>query len=119
MRGGFGIDTLIGDDNDQYVDTFWLEFDKGGDEIIGFTDGQDIVRISGKEFGIGALLNTDELYNQTDSTATRTKAQFIYRTGANQLYFDADGNGSDSAVMIADFGSNGPKSLTLADFEVV
>ena len=119
MRGGYGIDTLLGDGNDQYVDTFWLELNKGSDEIIGFTDGQDIVRISGKEFGIGTLLNSDELFNQTDSIATGTKAQFIYRMGANQLYFDGDGSGSDAAVMIADFGSNGPKSLTLSDFEVV
>jgi Ca2+-binding RTX toxin-like protein len=119
MRGGSGIDALYGDTKDQFVDTFWLELGKGGDEIVGFTNGQDIIRISGKEFGIGTLLNSDELYNQTNSTATGMKAQFIYRMGANQLYFDADGTGSQTAVMIADFGSNGPTTLSVADFEIV
>lgn len=64
-------------------------------------------------------MNSDELYNRPDSTATGTKAQFIYRMGANQLYFDADGTGSDTAVMIADFGSNGPNTLSVPDFEIV
>jgi Ca2+-binding RTX toxin-like protein len=119
MRGGVGIDSLLGDSKDMYVDTFWLELNKGGDEIGGFTDGQDLIRISGKEFGIGTLLNSDELYTQSNSDATGTNAQFIYRTGANQLYFDADGTGDGAAVMIADFGSNGPMKLTVEDFEIV
>jgi len=119
MRGGAGIDALLGDSKDMYVDTFWLELNKGGDEIGGFTDGQDIIRISGKEFGIGTLLNSDELYTQGNSDATGTNAQFIYRTGANQLYFDADGTGDAEAIMIADFGSNGPTKLTVEDFEIV
>jgi hypothetical protein len=78
-----------------------------------------VIRISGKQFGIGTLLNSDELYNQGNLDASGTKAQFIYRTGANQLYFDADGSGNDAAVMIADFGGNGPDTLNVADFEIV
>jgi Ca2+-binding RTX toxin-like protein len=119
MRGGSGIDELRGDSQDKYVDMFWLELNKGSDEIAEFTDGQDLIRISGKEFGVGKLLNTDELYNRTSFTATGTDAQFIYRTDSNQLYFDADGTGDGVAVKIADFGSNGPNSLSVADFQIV
>lgn len=119
MRGGSGIDELRGDSQDKYVDTFWLELNKGSDEIAEFTDNQDMIRISGKVFGIGTLLNSDELYNRPDMTATGTKAQFIYHTGSHQLHFDADGTGSEAAIKVADFGSNGPSSLNVGDFEIV
>lgn len=119
MRGGEGIDELRGDSKDLYVDRFWLELNRGSDEIAEFNQGQDLIRISGKQFGVGTLLNSDELYNRTDFAATGTKAQFIYRTDSNILYFDADGAGGETAVKIADFGSNGPNVLTVSDFEIM
>jgi Ca2+-binding RTX toxin-like protein len=118
LRGGQGDDQLLGDTDGETVEYFWLELGKGVDKIGDMTNSQDKIRISGEEFGIGALLNSDELfYRNADANATGAKAQFIYRNDLDQLYFDADGTGAKSAVLLAEFNSN--VSLSVDDFQIV
>lgn len=121
MRGDKGNDSLFCDAGGATVDTVWLQLNKGQDTVHNFTDGQDKIRISGKEFGIGALLNSDEIFQRgIDSNATGTKAQFIFRRDIEQLYFDPDGTGDRPAVLLVDFdGSSSVSFLDLHDFEIV
>ena len=116
MRGGGGNNLLFGIAD--LVETFWLELHGGTDTLVYFVGGEDKIRISGKEFGIGALLNSDELFNRSaDANPTGTKAQFIFRDDTDQLYFDSDGTGSDAAVLLAYFSST-LLGLALQDFEI-
>jgi Ca2+-binding RTX toxin-like protein len=118
MRGGGGNDNLLADGAD-LVDTFWLELNQGSDTINGYDATQDKLRISGREFGIGSMLNSDELTTRAaDSSATGTKAQFIIREDLDQLFFDADGIGSEVAILIADFNSD-IDYLNVGHFEIV
>ena len=61
IRGGEGKDVMRGDSADELVDRFWLDFNGGTDTLEDFDIAQDKIRISGDAFGIGAMLNTDEL----------------------------------------------------------
>lgn len=119
-RGGAGNDTLTADGG-VFVETFWLERDGGTDSIGNFRGTQDKLRISGEEFGIGAMLNSDELFSSFSSASpTGTKAQFIFRSDEDQLFFDPDGTGSEAAVLLVDFrDSSQISSLTVEDFQIV
>jgi Ca2+-binding RTX toxin-like protein len=120
-RGGDGNDSLVGDLKRDWVDTFWFDRDGGTDNVGYFTDGQDRLRISGKEFGVGGLLNSNELFNRAaDADPTGTKAQFIFRMDEDQLFFDPDGTGSEAATLLADFTDTSVISaLGVDDFEIV
>lgn len=119
MSGGDGRDMLWGDSD--HVDTFWFELDGETDKIERFTDGQDKIRISGSEFGIGSLMNWNELVNKpSDSIPVGTHAQFIFRYDTDQLFFDPDGTGAAATVLVADFVASSPIDyLSANDFEVV
>ena len=119
MRGGDGDDKLYGDVD--YVDTFWLALDGDTDQVDYFTDDQDKIRISGKEFGIGALMSGNEIVNKNaDSSPVGTHAQFIFRTDSDQLFFDPDGTGDEATILVADFDSNSPIAYLYAyEFEIV
>lgn len=121
MRGGEGNDILTGDSSKSWVDIYWLDRDQGADTIDNFADNQDKIRISGKAFDIGAVLGSDELFfRSADTNATGTKAQFIFRGDEDQLFFDADGTGSEAAILVADFTFTSPiDNLTVEDFEIV
>jgi hypothetical protein len=120
MRGDGGDDTLFGDTAEATVETFWIQLNKGTDLINYFTDNQDILRVRGKEFGIGAVLGSDELFNRpSDSIATGSKAQFIFRQDNDRLYFDPDGVGSEAAIFIALLNFTDASALGLNDFEIV
>ncbi|UVC11121.1 hypothetical protein IHQ71_11390 [Rhizobium sp. TH2] len=117
IRGDAGNDSLFGDASAAaVVDTFWLQLSKGEDFISNFETGVDIIRIKGREFGIGSLLNLDEFsIRPSDTNPAGEKAQFIFRQDTNVLYFDSDGTGSDAPVIIATFSTD----IAFRDFEVV
>lgn len=120
MRGGEGNDYLGGDTDRELADTFWLELGSGTDTIGYFDSRQDKLRISGDEFGVGALLNSDELIYSNTVTPVGTKAQFIYHDADDRLYFDPDGTGSEAAVLVADFdGATLVNSPNEGNFEIV
>lgn len=118
MRGGNGNDTLLGEG--EMVDTFWLELASGSDTFKYFDGRQDKLRISGREFGVGALLNDDELISSDTVTPIGTKAQFIFQDSQDRLYFDPDGTGSETAVLLVQFESSSLiNTPTEGNFEIV
>lgn len=119
MRGGNGNDHLRGDSAQQLADTFWVELGKGTDTIGDFDMGQDKLRISGKEFGIGALLNSDEFIYSDSVTPVGTAPQFIFEDDQDKLYFDVDGTGGQAAVLLVEFVDGQVNTLTEGTFEIV
>lgn len=120
MRGDGGNDGILCDQNDDTVETVWLQFNKGADNIYNFTENMDVIRVRARDFGFGALINSNELFNRTDTIATGSRPQFIFRTDLDDLYFDRDGTGPDLAVVIANFDTSSPiGTLQISDFEVV
>ncbi|WP_258157449.1 calcium-binding protein [Rhizobium sp. TH2] len=120
IRGDAGTDWLYADVNLAKADTIWLQLNKGSDNVINFDSAEDLLRIRGDEFGIGRLLNGNELFNRAaDSNATGASAQFIFRQDNDQLYFDGDGTGADAAILIASFSGMSAGQLVQSDFEIV
>ena len=133
LLGGDGDDTLDGGDGDDYlsggggvdVQTGGLGLDifdfqlasDGPDEITDFATGIDQLRISASGFGGGLVEGgTVSLVSGTDPTASDASGQFLYDTDDGSLLWDADGTGSEAAVLVATL-SNIP-SLAATDFFV-
>ena len=87
---------------------------------IYFDYTQDRLRINASEFGVGALLNTNELVNHLSGhDPVGAFAQFIYDQDETDLWFDANGSGAGGAVLIADFAIAAPVSLNVSYFDLV
>ncbi|UVC08650.1 hypothetical protein IHQ71_26570 [Rhizobium sp. TH2] len=120
IRGDAGNDLLFGDFNTNVVDRIWLQLNKGADIIYNFRHAnEDKLLLKGSEFGIGKLLNSNEFFvRDSDSNATGTEEQVIYRQDTRQLFFDEDGTGSEAAVLLATFGTT-LSDPVLSDFLVL
>jgi len=120
MRGDGGTDFLFGNAVGSYRDIFILQRNKGADIVNHFDYTQDRLRINASEFGVGALLNANELVNDPDGghDAVGAFAQFIYDLDTN-LWYDANGTGAGGAVLIADFATGAPASLHVSYFDLV
>jgi VCBS repeat-containing protein len=134
LSGGDGIDSLDGGDANDVLtggsdsdvltggagaDTFSFEFPAGGpDEVTDFAGGVDLIQILSGGFG-GGLVAGDpvSLVSGSDPSATAASGQFLFDTDDGRLLWDADGTGSDAAVLVATF-SNLP-TLTASDFVVI
>jgi pimeloyl-ACP methyl ester carboxylesterase len=100
--GGEGGDVLTGGDgSDSFV------FDnpnEGPDTIMDFASGDEIV-ISASGFGAGlasgGFVPSDQfLYQAGSSDPTSSNQRFIYNVVEGNLYFDADGSGSQSPTTL-------------------
>ena len=119
LLGGAGHDILSG--NALRTVYFGLQYDQGADTINGFTrSAGDKLAVNGAEFGIGALLDPEELVNSPTVTATRAGPQFIFDTTHQELWFDKDGTGAAFApVDIAHINlPGGQPTLSNPDFLV-
>jgi Ca2+-binding RTX toxin-like protein len=125
LDGGGGNDLLSGDSESDVLtggagaDTFAFQLPgEGPDEITDFASGTDLIRVLASGFG-GGLVAGDpvSLVSGADPTASTASGQFLYDTDDGRLFWDADGTGSDAAVLIATL-SNVP-TLTASDFVVV
>ncbi|MEA3029457.1 MAG: serralysin, partial [Sphingomonadales bacterium] len=116
LNGGVDSDVLTGGAG---VDTF--SFDSpldGPDEITDFVSGTDLIQILASSFGGGLVAGGSvSLVSGSDPTASNASGQFLFDTDDGRLFWDADGTGSDAAVLIATL-SNIP-SLTTSDFAVI
>ena len=120
LSGGEGKDILYGGVG---RDTFLLDAApvlSNRDYIEDFQPGSDKIEISRTAYGAfsdgtpGALADTDIAFGNRASTASQ---HLIYNNATGRLYYDADGNGSAEAVLVAIFKNN--PELTLADFVLV
>jgi VCBS repeat-containing protein len=116
LIGGAGNDTLWGGSG---RDQFYLSRPPviaGVDSITDFNRNDDLIVLSQAEFGLPqGVLPTSAF--RLGSTANQADQRLIYNQSNGQLFFDADGSGSSSQVLLATL-SNRP-SLTNANFTVV
>ena len=120
LEGGMGADRLEGAAG---ADTLrYHSVAEQGDTIIGFVSGLDRVEVSAKGFGggllAGALLAGQFAVNTTgQATALPGQGQFVYESDAGRLWWDADGAGGASGVVLATLP--GHPVLALADISVI
>lgn len=103
LYGGKGNDILADNilgSEDGLSDIFWLGRAAGTDTIVGFTDGQDLLRVSQVDFNLLSL-SAAQVINSLTSTATMAQSQFIYETDTKTIWYDYDGTGGIAPEAIA------------------
>jgi Ca2+-binding RTX toxin-like protein len=97
---------------------------KTGDVISDFVSGEDLIGISKSGFKIFAGLDLNDFTTDyfvsnasgVDATATG-HGQFVFDESTSQLWWDADGAGRKSAVLLATFENNA--QLLATDFDLL
>jgi Ca2+-binding RTX toxin-like protein len=123
INGGAGFDTMAGGDGaDQFV--FDLaptgDFD-GNNSVIDFVSGTDKLVLDKSVFtalGVGTLTAVRFLAGPGVDEATTANHRLIYDTGTGNLYYDADGTGSEFAPIQFANISGGP-DLVASDIQIV
>jgi Ca2+-binding RTX toxin-like protein len=123
LQGGTGQDTLSGNKGDDLIigragndlltggqgkDSFYFDHpNQGIDTITDFDVSQDLIKVSGNNFGSGLVAGDtiDSSQFRIGSAATDTSDRFIYNSSNGALWFDADGNGSIAPIQIATLGT--------------
>lgn len=118
LIGGTGRDNLTGGNGS---DRFVFLINTGtGDIIADFTDGADKIVLEGAAFGYGeasgGLSAADFMVSSIKNGALDASDHFIFRPKDATLWYDVDGNGSISAVMIADLQSGATLSAASIEF---
>ncbi len=116
LSGGLGSDVLTGGGG---ADAFnFQSASDGADEVTDFVSGTDHILVSASGFGGGlAPGGSVSLVSGSDPVASDGGGVFLYDTDNGQLLWDADGNGSGAAELVATF--TGAPPLMPSDFFVV
>ena len=110
LVGGEGNDLLIGDwEGTHDANSFLFDVGPGAanaDAILFFEAGIDAIVLDGNAHaGMGPsgdfTAGDARFWSSTSGTAHDADDRVIYNTGTGQLWYDADGNGSGSAQLIA------------------
>ena len=105
MAGGTGLDTLFGGaGNDTFV--FKAPTD-GADSIDDFTSGEDHFQLSAADFSnnqTGTLASAGINF-ELGTSATTPGPALIYDHASGNIYWDADGTGQQTQVLLANVGS--------------
>jgi Ca2+-binding RTX toxin-like protein len=142
--GGAGSDTLFGGDGDDLlrgggnvdflyggigIDVFLFDVAAGAanaDQLWTFDTGQDILRFDGAVYAAigptGRFASGDaRFWASSTGTAHDADDRIIFNTSNGQLWYDADGNGTGAAQLVATTGDsgNGLDSVFSDDIEVV
>jgi Ca2+-binding RTX toxin-like protein len=106
IDGGKGADQLSGGDGaDMFI---YTSLSDGGDRILGF-DKYDSFVFERDALGIALPSGSlEEVHFRTGKSNEARDADdhFIFRTTDGTLWFDADGSGANSAVLIADLSNS-------------
>ena len=125
LRGGAGDDTLVGgagaDEIRGGADADVIRYmaaSEGGDIVFGFAHGEDGIEVSAAGFGGGLVAGVlDAARFVVGTTATAAFGQFLFDTADRTLWWDADGTGAGTAVLIADFVAR--PTVTADDITVI
>lgn len=104
LTGGSGRDTMAGGAG---ADVFsYAAASEGGDLIQGFEPGVDVFSILASGFGGGLVAGMSveaagRFVTNLSGNATAAFGQFIYESDGNRLWWDVDGTGSVTHVLIA------------------
>lgn len=110
LLGGAGYDTLLGDKGADILtggegqDSFrYDKLNEAGDTITDFSAIDDQILIRGAGFGGGLTAGSPISVDQftLGISATDGSDRFIYNNASGELYFDRDGTGSQSQVLLA------------------
>lgn len=115
LTGGGGNDTLIGGNGADTLsggagaDVFWFQtYADRGDVLLDFQTGVDQMTVNAAAFGFGSYtgaLNPAAFVTGTTNHALDQNDRFIFRTTDATLWFDRDGTGNLSAVLLADLAN--------------
>ncbi len=120
LSGGNGIDVLAGGDGN---DTFIFATRSGlGDTILDFSSigagNNDRFQITASAFGGGLVagaLAASQFQSRADNVAQDPDDRFIFRTTDKTLWFDDDGNGAHTALLVASLQA----SATMTNLDIV
>ncbi|GLK55066.1 Ca2+-binding RTX toxin-like protein [Methylopila capsulata] len=114
LTGGAGKDALTGGDGeDVFVFTGVAD---ASDSITDFKVGVDTIAIDLAGFG---LTSFDDSLFESNATGKATEAdtRFVYNETLGRLFYDADGTGSEKAVLVATL--RGAPELTADSFSII
>jgi Ca2+-binding RTX toxin-like protein len=116
LFGGRGSDLLFGGDgNDSFV---FKTLKDGSDTIADFDASEDVLAFSSRFGGSpqtrGALVEDVTLIVGEDPTSAVTRGTFLFESDTSKLFWDADGIGRKSPILIATI--TGVASLDVDDF---
>jgi Ca2+-binding RTX toxin-like protein len=118
LIGGLGIDTLTGGTQ---ADRFeFAALTEIGDNILDFTAVDDTIVVTGTAFGGGLVAGTlgaALFQSSATNVAANATVRFIFENDVKILWFDADGNGSGAAVLVADLQASA--TMTNADILII
>jgi Ca2+-binding RTX toxin-like protein len=123
LRGGAGDDLLIGGKSSDTLtggegaDIFQLSGDTKTDHITDFVSGTDQIHLSRliyKGLPLGPLDSSQLVFG---TTAQSGNEHLMYDQGTGNLWFDVDGSGARSAVLVAVLDNLAP--LSYADLTVI
>ncbi|MFI0849625.1 hypothetical protein [Mesorhizobium sp. IMUNJ 23232] len=117
LDGKGGLDTLVGYKGD---DTFVLSWTGPyhSPTIADFTSGEDLIELRSLSFSLpSGALGAGVFRANTTGLAEGASDRIIYDTDDGMLYYDPDGSGAYSKVLIAKFV--GLPALASSDFVVV
>lgn len=130
LSGGAGNDVLYGFRGRDTVsggagaDEFYFSsVTNSGDRITDFASADDQLTFDSRDslflkpVGHTLTLGVDFFLSTTSGGATSGTAAFIYETDAGRLWFDYDGNGAVSPILMATL--SGAPTITAADFAFV
>jgi Ca2+-binding RTX toxin-like protein len=117
LLGGIGADTLTGGEG---RDRFRFDAaNEGGDLITDFLASDDQIQVKASGFGGGLIAGSAIRVDQftLGMGALDASDRFIYDTSTGDLFFDLDGNGSQTQVLVATL--MGAPTLSNADIFVI
>jgi Ca2+-binding RTX toxin-like protein len=115
ILGGLGNDVLTGGAGADY---FVFDTAPGATNIDAITDfetGLDKIRLSKSMFKISSSIKFADQF-VIGTRALDKYDRIIYDSGANKLYYDADGTGKIAPVQFAEVSTVGVTKLTSTDF---